>query len=247
MILPFLLGAVAGLSTYVGGRLAMRWGQRRDLLFGLTGGMVIGLALLDLLPEALESGQKVHDADIVFGVTVAGVVLYILLHRLPAAGAAGRIGLILHSVMDGLGIGIGFAFQLSNATGWLVAIAVLARDIADGANMVGLSALSGETERTHRWLMVDAAAPLVDVATGQAIPVDLGRFSLLLGAIRRRRPLDRRVGAAAPQPERTVRCGKRAGEPVWHRRHGRSGSCRRLAFPVPSSTSPKELTSLCVS
>ena len=69
MILPFLLGAMAGLSTYVGGRRAMRWGQRRDLVFGLTGGMVIGLALLDMLPEALESGQKVHDADIVFGAT----------------------------------------------------------------------------------------------------------------------------------------------------------------------------------
>lgn len=245
MILPFLLGAMAGLSTYVGGRLAMRWGQRRDLLFGLTGGMVIGLALLDLLPEALESGQSVHDADIVFGATVAGVVLYILLRRLPAAGAAGRISLILHSVMDGLGIGI--AFQLSSAIGWLVAIALLAHDMADGANMVGLSARSGETERGHWWLMVNAAAPLVGVATGQAIPVDLGRFSLLLGAIRRRLPLYRSVGAAAPQPERTVRCGKRAGEPVWHRRHGRSGSCRRLASPVPSSTSAKELTSLCVS
>lgn len=245
IILPFLLGAVAGLSTYVGGRLAMRWGQRRDLLFGLTGGMVIGLALLDLLPEALESGQSVQDADIVFGATVAGVAVYILLHRLPAAGAAGRISLILHSVMDGLGIGI--AFQLSSATGWLVAIAVLAHDMADGANMVGLSALSGETERTHRWLMVNAAAPLVGVATGQAIPVDLGRFSLLLGAIRRRRPLYRSVGAAAPQPERTVRCGKRAGEPVWHRRHGRSDSFCRSAFPVPSSTSAKELTYLCVS
>ncbi|MCI4654469.1 hypothetical protein [Sphingomonas aquatilis] len=205
MILPFLLGAMAGLSTYVGGRLAMRWGQRRDLLFGLTGGMVIGLALLDPLPEALESGQSVHDAHIVFGATVAGVAVYILLHRLPAAGAAGRIRLILHSVIYGPGIGI--IFQLSSATGWLVAIAVLAHDMADGANMVGLSALSGETERTHRWLVVNAAAPLVGVVTGQAIPVDLGRVSLLLGAIRRRRPLYRRVGAAAPQPERTVRCG----------------------------------------
>jgi zinc transporter ZupT len=126
IILPFLLGAVAGLSTYVGGRLAMRWGQRRDLLFGLTGAMVIGLALLDLLPEALESGQSVHGAHIVFGATVAGAVLYILLRRLPAAGAAGRISLIRHSVIYGLGLGI--AFQLSSATGWLVAIAVLAHD-----------------------------------------------------------------------------------------------------------------------
>jgi len=245
IILPFLLGAVAGLSTYVGGRLAMRWGQRRDLLFGLTGAMVIGLALLDLLPEALESGQSVHGAHIVFGATVAGAVLYILLRRLPAAGAAGRISLIRHSVIYGLGLGI--AFQLSSATGWLVAIAVLAHDMADGANMVGLSARSGETERGHWWLMVNAAAPLVGVATGQAIPVDLGRVSLPLGAIRRWRPLYRSVGAAAPQPERTVLCGKRAGKPVWHRRHGRSGSFCRSAFPVPSSTSAKELTYLCVS
>ncbi|WDF71353.1 ZIP family metal transporter [Novosphingobium sp. KACC 22771] len=176
--LPYALGATACLSTYIGGRLAMRFGQRRDILFGLTGGMVIGLALLDLLPEALEHGGAAKGGEAIFLTLAAGMALYLLLHRLPQAGSAGRVSLILHSMMDGLGIGL--AFQLSDATGWLVAVAVLAHDMADGANMVGLSALSAQPRTMHRWLLGNAAAPLAGVMLGQALRIDFAQLSLLL-------------------------------------------------------------------
>lgn len=176
--LPYLLGALAGGSTYLGGRLAMRFGRRRDILFGLTGGMVIGLALLDLLPEALEHGGAPGDGNAIFLTMAVGVALYLLLHRLPAGGSAGRISLIAHSMMDGLGIGL--AFQLSDATGWLVAAAVLAHDMADGANMIGLSALSPHPRTTHRWLLINAAAPLAGVALGQMLRVDATQLGILL-------------------------------------------------------------------
>lgn len=176
--LPYLLGAMASLSTYLGGRLAMRFGSRRDLLFGLTGGMVIALALLDLLPEALEHGAASPGAEAIFLTLAAGVALYLLLHRLPVGGSSGRVSLILHSLMDGLGIGL--AFQVSDATGWLVAFAVLAHDMADGANMVGLSALSPKPGGTHRWLLADAAAPLAGVMLGQLLRIDLAQLAGLL-------------------------------------------------------------------
>ena len=106
---------------------------------------------------------------------VAGFGLYLLIHRLPAGGGVARGSLILHSAMDGLGIGL--AFQLSTATGWLVAAAVLLHDMADGANMVGLRSAKEDVARTRAWLGVNALAPLAGVALGQAVQVDPGQFS----------------------------------------------------------------------
>lgn len=177
-LLPLALGLAAGLSTYAGGLLAMRLLHRRDLIFGLTAGLVIGLALLDLLPEALADGAGPYDATTIVAVSVAGLALYLLLHRLPAAGGLGRITLLLHSLMDGLGIG--FAFQVSNATGWLIAAAVLAHDMADGANMVGLTMVTNDRPKARLWLRANAVAPLVGVAIGQAVRIDRGQFALIL-------------------------------------------------------------------
>ncbi|HEY8603635.1 ZIP family metal transporter [Tsuneonella suprasediminis] len=175
--LPYVLGLAASLSTWLGGFLALRFGRRRDLLFGLTGGMVIGLALLDLLPEALEHRGGLHQ-EAIFLALAAGLAIYLIVHRLPFGGHAGRASLIVHSMMDGLGIGL--AFQISAETGWLVAVAVLAHDMADGANMVGLSRLTASPAVTRRWLLANAIAPLAGVALGQAATIDPHQIALLL-------------------------------------------------------------------
>lgn len=159
----------------------MRFLRHRVLIFGLTSGLVIGLALLDLLPEALESGAGLHENGTIMGMLVVGVALYLLVHQLPAAGQIGRATLLLHSLMDGLGIGL--AFQISSSTGWLVAAAVLAHDMADGANMVGLTAATDDFRKAHRWLLANAAAPLAGVFIGQAVRIDLDEFSLLLALL----------------------------------------------------------------
>jgi ZIP family zinc transporter len=178
---PYLLGLAASVSTYAGGVLAMRFLHHRVLIFGLTSGLVIGLALLDLLPEALASGAALHGTSTIMGMLVLGVALYLLLHQLPASGHIGRATLLLHSLMDGLGIGL--AFQISPATGWLVAAAVLAHDMADGANMIGLTAATNDSRKAHRWLLANAAAPLAGVLVGQAVPINLDEFSLLLALL----------------------------------------------------------------
>lgn len=139
-LIPYLLGIAAAVSTYLGGWLAMHFGRRQDLLFGLTGGMVVGLALLDLLPEAVEGGGRA--TDMVFGAVAIGMAIYILLHRLPGSMAVSRASLIAHSLMDGLGIG--FAFQVSETTGWLVAIAVLAHDCATASFSSSMPSVSGD-------------------------------------------------------------------------------------------------------
>ncbi|KXV76001.1 ZIP family metal transporter [Acetobacter cerevisiae] len=180
----YILGVAAGMSTGLGGLLAMRFNRRTDLLLGLTGGCVVGLALMDLLPEALEEGASRFTSTFLAGVMAMGFGLYLLLHRCPAGPVAGRASLLVHSVMDGLGIGL--AFQLSDRTGWLVAAAVLGHDMADGANMIGLTALGRTTaqpiqwQQSYRWLLANACAPLTGVVIGQAFHVEAAGFSVLL-------------------------------------------------------------------
>lgn len=52
--------------------------------------------------------------------------------------------------------------------------------MADGANMVSMSLAADEPRKAHYWLCVNAAAPLIGVAIGQAVRVDLASFALIL-------------------------------------------------------------------
>ena len=118
---------------------------------------MIGVALFDLLPEALETGRRAYAPLAITTATGVGFATYLVLDRLPqllSAGAArrNRLGpgsLTAHSLMDGFGFGIGVAFQASTAVGWVVALAVLAHDFLDGANTVTLS-LDGDASKGRR-------------------------------------------------------------------------------------------------
>ena len=142
--LPF--AGITVLSTLAGGYVALRF--RRDLgtLIALSGGVVVAVALFDVLPEAIEAVGKPDRVATLVGV---GFLLFfvaeraIVLHHRDDAhevrshadvGALGAGGLSLHSFVDGLGIGL--AFEISTGTGLLVFLAVVSHDFADGLNTV---------------------------------------------------------------------------------------------------------------
>ena len=66
-------------------------------------------------------------------------------HQLPEVGLLAGSGLVLHSLLDGIGIGV--AFQADRAIGAAVAIAVIAHDFADGFNTFTITALYGNARR----------------------------------------------------------------------------------------------------
>jgi len=75
-------------------------------------------------------------------------------------GILGAGSLSIHSLLDGVAIGL--AFQVSTSIGIVVAIAVLAHDFSDGINTVSLVLKNmGERKGAFRWLLVDAIAPIV--------------------------------------------------------------------------------------
>ena len=127
----------------------------------------------------------------------AGFCGYMLLERALRAATERQTGhlrpasLTLHSLVDGLGIGL--AFQVAPAIGVVVAVAVLAHDFADGINTVTLS-LSGGGARgaprcgwpptpPRRW-SASASTRLFSVAPGRPGPAValFAGFFLYIGA-----------------------------------------------------------------
>jgi zinc transporter ZupT len=188
LILVLMIGAATGCATLFGGALAFRFRSALDLFLGFSSGAVIGVALLDLLPEAFElAGPRVEALTLTASVAV-GFALYLAADRATlilshgSEGHRGHLGpasLTAHSLMDGLGIGL--AFQVSSAAGAIVAFAVLAHDFLDGANTVSLSFAGGAAAPTaRRWLIADAAAPIVGICIARLITVPAGLLAELL-------------------------------------------------------------------
>ncbi len=190
------IGCAASLATFLGGRLAIRYQDRLHLALGFSAGAVMGVALFDLLPEAIETGGDRSRPSVVTGLVALGFVIYMFAERalsaaaMPAVGGEegapgaqrGHLGgasLTLHSLLDGVGIGL--AFQVSAALGWIMAIGVLAHDFSDGINTVHLVlAGGGKTRGAARWLVADALAPIAGIASTFFLRVSERAFSPIL-------------------------------------------------------------------
>jgi ZIP family zinc transporter len=178
--MPALAIPLAGLTvlaTLIGGRIGLRFSDRLPTLLALTGGVVVAVALLDVLPEGLEA---VADNDLATVLVAAGFLGFFLAARIlilhdrdeavatlggERVGVLGAAGLSAHSFIDGLGIGV--AFGIDSATGLLVFLAVISHDFADGLNTVSyVLRRSGNRQAAVRWLAIDALAPLLGAVVG---------------------------------------------------------------------------------
>src|SRR5215210_3490699 len=169
-------------ATLAGGALALRLAHSLPTVIALTGGIVVAVALFDVLPESIES---VDDPKLVALLIGAGFLTFFLAERglvlhhrddpdqaraHGQVGVLGAFGLSVHSFIDGLGIGL--AFGLDTATGVLVFIAVISHDFADGLNTVSfVLSQSHDRRRAKRWLAIDAIAPLIGAIVGSALDI----------------------------------------------------------------------------
>ena len=176
------LACLTVLGTFAGGWLALRLSHSLPTVIALSGGVVVAIALLDVLPEGIEHLGDPSDAA---AIAAAGFVAFFLAERVlvlhhrdepeqarahARVGALGAGGLAVHSFIDGLGIGL--AFGLDAATGVLVFIAVVGHDFADGLNTVGfVLRQSNDRRQAIQWLAIDAAAPLAGAVVGSLLHV----------------------------------------------------------------------------
>lgn len=191
LAIPF--GLLTTLSTLAGGLIALRFARWISTLIALSGGIVVAVALFDVLPEALE---LVEDPQRVTALVGAGFVAaflaeraLVLHHRDDAdeaqahanVGVLGALGLSVHSFVDGLAIGL--AFGLDTGTGILVFVAVVGHDFADGFNTVTfIVRQQHDRARAVRWLVIDAVAPFAGAVVGAMIDVSDQTLGHILAA-----------------------------------------------------------------
>jgi len=187
--IPLAGGTVV--STFIGGLFALRLRGSVGMLIALSGGVVVGVALFDVLPEAFANlgnarhvGWLAGVGFLVFFVAARALVLHHRdddehVHAHARVGAFGAAALSVHSFADGLGIG--FAFHVSNATGFIVFLAVVSHDFADGLNTVGfILRQSNDRSAAMRWLIVDSLAPLFGAIVGSLIAISSHSLGVLL-------------------------------------------------------------------
>jgi ZIP family zinc transporter len=176
-------GALAFVSAAAGGLLAVRFRKNAGALNAFAAGVLIAVALFDLLPEALRMAQE-HALTFQFVMTAAagGFIFLLILERYVSihhicetdgtcrnvrhtrGGVYGAMEISAHSFIDGLAIGIGF--QASPGVGIVVALAIVAHVFSDGINTVTVMLRCGNSLRASlKMLLVNASAPLLGAAS----------------------------------------------------------------------------------
>jgi zinc transporter ZupT len=177
--MALILGFAALAATLLGGGFALKYQDKLHLILGFSAGAVLGVALFDLLPESLGLARKNYAAPTVTLFVAVGFFAFMFLNRVlllhpedeehaahahRRQGSLGAASLSLHSFLDGVGIGL--AFKVSTTVGAVVGAAVLAHDFSDGINTVSVILRSrGKGLRALKWLLLDAAAPVLGVAS----------------------------------------------------------------------------------
>lgn len=202
---PLIFAVFPIFSTFVGGYAVYRW--KRDLhpWLSLSGGVLLGVAFLDLLPEALSLAGRAHIDDQQLLLATLGAI--ILLHLIDTVfrfhghheHAHGQLeepcgnemhihakawvragGLVLHSLCDGLAIGGGFAADVR--LGLFVTMAVVLHDFSDGMSTVTI--LRNAFGPKHRTILpvlaLDAIAPFVGSFVGLVLAPSVGIIAYLL-------------------------------------------------------------------
>jgi zinc transporter ZupT len=179
---PFVLGAVTFFSTMSGGLIAMKLKDRFGAIMGLASGVLIAVALLDLLPDSLRLAQEVNVSMENIMYTLAGgfVVLFALERyfgvqrvlensdyknvRRTRGGWFGATEIAIHAFVEGISIGL--AFHINFHVGIIVAIAIISHDFCDGMNTMTVMLNSNNSKNNSRLMLILVAiAPLLGVAS----------------------------------------------------------------------------------
>lgn len=224
-----LVSILASLAAFLGGVVALKMRDKLHLILGFSAGAVIGAALFDLIPEAIELGEPFYEAGVLTAITAAGFLIYLIIDRLfpfhghehesegdcgcreitghsiqgqmrsentsaeqaqspnvatsktNHRGSLGAASFTLHSLIDGVTIGL--AFQASAALGTIVAVAVVAHRFSDGINTVGVILKNkGGMKHAVGWLTAVAAAPIAGALSTFAFSVPDNVLAIILAA-----------------------------------------------------------------
>lgn len=204
---PIAFATLPIFSTLIGGLAVYRWKKDLHPWLSLSGGILLGVAFLDLLPEAIDRGFVAHaSARWILAAALLAILLFHLLdkllsfhahhhhvngnesetcenHRHVSTKAFIRAGsMIFHSLLDGIAIGAGFAADAR--LGLLVTLAVIMHDFSDGMSTVTMlkASLGPSASATLPLLAADAFAPFAGSFLGMWFGLNDLTIAFLLAA-----------------------------------------------------------------
>ncbi len=193
-ILPIVLSGLPIISTMIGGLAVYTWKKDLHPWLSLSGGILLGVAFLDLLPEAITRGTEAGiDIKVLTGTTLAAILLFHFLDKAlsfhahhnhaggePAEACANdrhqstkaivrASSMILHSMLDGIAIGGGFA--VNTHLGIIITLAVIMHDFSDGMSTVTMlrTGFGPKHRAVLPMLTADAIAPFIGAFIGMAL------------------------------------------------------------------------------
>jgi zinc and cadmium transporter len=179
---PFLISLVAGSATILGLVLiyfARNWVQKYSVhVVSVAAGVLLGTAFFHLFPEA----QELVGEGTYFWILIGFVCFFIIeafvgFHACReedessekshehVLGAMAGLGIFVHSILDGVAIGIGY--EVSPEIGLITAIAVMVHELPEGIFTFSLLLHSGMKLKKAVWwtLAVALATPLGTLVT----------------------------------------------------------------------------------
>lgn len=195
----FVFSFLTFISTTLGGFFALRNKKKLHFIMSFTAGVLIAVCFFDILPElfSILNASNSNPTPSLIAIVVGFLVIHILEkvavihagheeeyavhdHKHPTVGIIGATGLSFHSLLDGVGIGLGF--QVSPHVGLLIALAVIAHDFSDGLNAVTLMLVNKNTNRKAIFfLLLDALAPILGAFLTFLIKIPPNVLQLYLG------------------------------------------------------------------
>ncbi|MCL5675886.1 MAG: ZIP family metal transporter [Patescibacteria group bacterium] len=175
----FLFALFTFISTLLGGIFALRHKDKMHLILGFTSGVVVAVALFDVLPEVVNLSRQFQVSFSSAMVITAVSFLFfhiaqksLLLHSCEEedcqdrthkhVGVLGASGFSLHSFIDG--VAMGTAFSAGTQVGLVVALAIISHDFSDGLNTVTILLRNKNTRfQTISFLLLDATTPVLGV------------------------------------------------------------------------------------
>lgn len=168
---------ISFISTFLGGIFSLKNKNNLHYIMSFTAGVLISVSFFDILPEIIEITEQ-NSLPIMYPIimiVIGFLAIHILekyaaihashegeyaSHRHPHVGVITAFGLMFHSFLDGVGIGLGF--HINPHIGFLVAIAVIAHDFSDGLNTVSLMLVNkNSSKKATTFLIGDALAPIL--------------------------------------------------------------------------------------
>lgn len=171
-------GSLAGIATLLGiilMRKKQEWAiSRSQYVNSFAAGLILALAFFHLIPEAAELSEMAFPVIFIgfflfytmenFLVIHSGSELHFheenpcLEHTAPVTGVMVFSGLILHSLIDGVIIGVGF--ELSIELGILAAFAVISHEVPEGITSFALINETIPEKATILSILVALATPI---------------------------------------------------------------------------------------